>query len=207
MQFKQDGKKLDIYLYGEITPWPIEDIGEQSSNSIAQKLQEADPDVIDLHINSIGGSVAEGWAMYNALKNHRAQVNTYADGFVASAALYPYLAGDHRYASDVSAFFLHEVSAEAWGYADDLRKTADDIDFMTEQGIKAFVDAAGMDAGKVRELMAAETWLDAETAKELGIVHEITAEKEKGIEQSALRALHRQIFKKQEKTKGLFGMN
>lgn len=75
-------------------------------------------------IDSYGGAVSEGWAIYNALLQHPAKINTYGDGFVASAALFPFLAGDNRYASNLSAYYLHEVLVSACGYADDLRAAA-----------------------------------------------------------------------------------
>ena len=125
---------------------------------------------INVHIDSYGGEIKEAWGMFNALRNHKAKINTFADGFVASAALFPFLAGDNRYASSVSAFYLHKVLGGGYGYADDLRKAADDIDFMTDTGVNAFVEVAGMDRETVEKLMADETWLTADQALEHGIV-------------------------------------
>lgn len=164
-------KEAEILIFGDLTSWKWEE-NEVSAYSLAKEIQDLDVDRLNVHIDSYGGEVSEGWAIYNVLKNHPAEVVTYADGFVASAANYPFLAGDRRIASDVSAFFLHNAMTGAWGYADDLRKAADEAEKMTEIGINAFA-AAGMDADKVRELMDGETWLDSSEALELGLATEI----------------------------------
>lgn len=172
-QIIQSGNTADIFIFGNISEWEYEDLGQRSAHGLAAELQNLDVETINVHIDSYGGSVKEAWGMYQALVHHKATINTYADGFVASAALYPYLAGEKRYASSLSAFYLHKVIGGASGYAEDLRKAADEIDFMTNTGINAFVEVAGMDKDNVLALMEAETWLTAEAAKTNGIVTDI----------------------------------
>lgn len=170
LRINQQAREMDVYIYGDITEYPWKDCGEASAASIADQIKAADVDIINVHVDSYGGSVKESWGIYNALISHKARVRSYADGFVASAALYPYLAGDERHAGSLSAFFLHQVITGADGYADDLRKAAAEADVLTDIGIQAFVARAGMPEDKVRELMEAETWLTADQAKDYGIV-------------------------------------
>ena len=170
LRINQQAREMDVYIYGDITEYPWKDCGEASAASIADQIKAADVDIINVHVDSYGGSVKESWGIYNALISHKARVRSYADGFVASAALYPYLAGDERHAGSLSAFFLHQVITGADGYADDLRKAAAEADALTDIGIQAFVARAGMAEDKVRELMEAETWLTADQAKDYGIV-------------------------------------
>ena len=157
---RQAENEATIYLYGDITA-DGEDAGTSASRFVRQ-LETLEADTIHVHIDSYGGAVSEGWAIYNALLRHPAKINTYGDGFVASAALFPFLAGDNRYASNLSAYYLHEVFACACGYADDLRAAAYDAEKMTGIGIRAFVDRAGMREETVRELMQNEVWLTPE---------------------------------------------
>lgn len=171
-QIGMTGRRADIHLYGNITSYPCE-TGEHSAATLVDTIKQLDADEIHLHIDSLGGSVAEGWGMYNALLQHPAQVTTYADGFVASAALYPFLAGDARIANSVSAFYLHEAGTCASGYASDLRKAADQVEFLTETGINAFSDRTGQGKDVIAQLMKDETWLSAERALELGIATSI----------------------------------
>lgn len=167
-----DGKTAQIYITGDITGYPWPEMGEASATSVLDQIKGLDVEEIEVHLDSLGGSVKEAWGIYSALKQHKAKVTAYADGFVASAAMYPFLAGDERKASPLSAFYLHEVMTGADGYAEDLRKAADQAEKMTEIGISAF-EAVGMDREQVRKMMAEETWLDPEEAKSLGIVTEI----------------------------------
>lgn len=172
---QQLDRTADIYIYGDITPmrWDESDV---SASSIEREIKNLDVDEIRVHIDSYGGSVSEGWAIYNALLQHPAKVVSYGDGFVASAALYPFLAGDERIASNLSAYFFHQVSVMAEGYADDLRAAANEAEMMTEIGITAFVERAGMDGEQVRALMDAETWLTPDQALEFGLVTSIKAD-------------------------------
>ena len=167
-QVTMSGRRADIHLYGNITSYPWKS-GDRSAASLVDEIKQLDADEIHLHIDSLGGSVPEGWGMYHALLEHPAKITTYADGFVASAALYPFLAGDERIANSVSAFYLHEASTYAGGYADDLRKAADQVEFLTDVGINAFVDRTGQTKDAIAQLMKDETWLTAEKAMELGI--------------------------------------
>ena len=149
---QQFGEQTDIYIFGDITRCADENSQDTSGHSLVQQLKKI-PDAaeINLHIDSFGGNVSEGWAIYNALQSSRARVTSYADGFVASAAIYPFLAGQERIASNVSAFYFHPASQLAAGYAEDLRSAADALDQLTEIGLGAFTNA-GMEEQAARDL-------------------------------------------------------
>lgn len=201
-QILQADRQADVYIYGDITPvrWSEEDV---SAASFANQLRGLDVDEIRVHIDSYGGSVSEGWAIYNALREHPARVVTYGDGFVASAALFPFLAGDERIASSVSAYYLHQVSTVAVGYPDDLRKAADEIEKMTDIGIQAFVERTGMTADEVRALMESETWLAPQEALEKGIATKIETADESALPyaQDARRSILQKVFAAQTEEK------
>lgn len=185
----QESKEADIHIFGEIVSYPYKP-GDYSAGSLVRELKELDADVINVHIDCFGGSVKEGWGIYNALKQHKAKVNTYADGFVASAALYPFLAGDNRYASSVSAFYLHEAMTSAHGYASDLREAADDIEKLTDIGIQAFVETTGCTEQTIKDLMQKETWLNPAEALELHIATSVVkADGDHGYTQSVRQTI------------------
>lgn len=165
--FLQGGREADIHIFGDIVrdQYVQSDV---SADSLSQQIETLDADVINVYIDSYGGVLSEGWAIYNQLRQHPAFVRTYGIGFVASAALYPFLAGDERYAVEPSAYFLHQVVVGADGYADDLRTAADMADQMTEIGLAPFAQA-GVSLDAVREMMRAETWLSPQGALECGI--------------------------------------
>ena len=189
---RQAENEATIYLYGDITADGADAV--TSASRFVRQLETLEADTIHVHIDSYGGAVSEGWAIYNALLRHPAKINTYGDGFVASAALFPFLAGDNRYASNLSAYYLHEVFACACGYADDLRAAAYDAEKMTGIGIRAFVDRAGMREETVRELMQNEVWLTPEQALEYHIATAITADASGSYTQDAKKQIFRRIF-------------
>ena len=191
---QQLDRGADIYIFGDIVSYPWTEHGEASGMSIVNQIKNLDVGEIRVHIDSYGGSVSEGWAIYNALRQHPAKIVTYGDGFVASAALYPFLAGDERIASSLSAYYFHQVMVAASGYADDLRAAADEAEKMTEIGINAFVERTGMDADEVRQLMAGETWLTPAQALDCGLATSIMADEALPIAQAAKKTIMQWIF-------------
>lgn len=191
---QQLDRGADIYIFGDIVSYPWTEHGEASGMSIVNQIKNLDVDEIRVHIDSYGGSVSEGWAIYNALRQHPAKVVSYGEGFVASAAFYPFLAGDERIASSLSAYFFHQVLVTASGYADDLRAAADDAEKMTEIGINAFVERTGMDADQVRQLMEAKTWLTPAQALDYGIATSITQDAALPVAQDAKKAIMQRVL-------------
>lgn len=194
------GSKVEIYIFGDVVDeqWWSD---ETSPKSVVDAIKGLDTQEISVYIDSYGGSVAAGWGIYNALRQHPAKVKTYGVGFVASAALYPFLAGDERYASTLSAYYMHEAWTSASGYADELRRAADQIKSLTDIGVNAFVERAGMERDKVLELMHEETWLTPEAALELGIATAITQESGSGPAQSARREIMQRLTQPHEEKK------
>ena len=162
--------------------------------SIVNQIKNLDVDEIRVHIDSYGGSVSEGWAIYNALRQHPAKIVAYGDGFVASAALFPFLAGDERIASSLSAYYFHQARVSAEGYAAELRAAADEAEMMTEIGINAFVDRTGMTADEVRALMKMDTWLTPAQALDYGIATSITQDAALPVAQDAKKAIMQRVL-------------
>ena len=95
-----EGEKADLYIYGDITSWPWLQ-SDVSAYLLSKKLEELkDVSEIDVYINSYGGEVAEGLAIYNALKRHKAKVVTHCDGFACSISSVIFMAGDERVMSN-----------------------------------------------------------------------------------------------------------
>lgn len=193
---QQAEREADIYIFGDIVKGAFWD-DEVSAHSLLQEIKDLDVDVINVHIDSYGGSVSEGWAIYNTLKNHPAKIKTYGDGFVASAALFPFMAGEERYASTLSAYYFHRVVIGVTGYSETLRAAADEADMMTDIGINAFTENTNLSAEEIKELMTAETWLAPSDALEKGIATAVVADKSQNYTQSIKRELIQQVLKKE----------
>lgn len=188
----QNGQESEIYIFGDIASYPVLE-SDVSAFSLAQQISEINADVLHVHINSYGGEVSEGWAIYNALRKHPAHVITHADGFVASAALYPFMAGDEREASNLSAFFFHRVMTGAFGNADDLRAAADEAEQLNRIGLAAF-ENAGVNVQEIEMMEKAETWLDASQALTLGVATRVVKDAVPQIAQSAKRAVMQRVL-------------
>ena len=150
-----------IYIYGDIVgdKWFDE---ETSANSFKDELNElGDVSTIDLHINSGGGSVFEGFAIYNMLKQHKAKVDVQVDGIAASIASVIAMAGDTISMPKNSYLMIHNASGMAFGTADEMKKQAEILEGLSGTIAQVYVDRSNetIDIDKVKELMSAETWL------------------------------------------------
>lgn len=166
----------DLYIFGDICAYPWESQGEQSGVSIVRQLKELDVDEIKVHINSYGGDVAEGLAIYNVLREHKAQIVTICDGFACSAASVVFMAGDRRVMQPASLLMIHNAWTIAMGNAEELRKTADDIEIITQASVEAYKMVATISEKKIKELMDAETWILPKDAVAYGFATEIDDE-------------------------------
>ena len=100
-QLTQNNNEVDIQIYGDITSWEWLE-SDVSSYTLSKQIEELECDQINVYINSYGGEVAEGLAIYNQLKRHKAKVKTVCDGFACSAASVVFMAGDGRIMSTAS---------------------------------------------------------------------------------------------------------
>lgn len=196
LQIVQAGQRADVYIYGDLTAsqW-FED--ETSPYSFRKELRELEAEGVrdlDIHIDSCGGDISAGWAIYNTLQDWPGSIATYADGYVASAAIYPFLAGERRVANAMSAFFLHQAWGSRSGNADELRKAADELELLNELGLEAFA-AVGIDKAQALKLEKATTWIRPSEALELGLATELRSTgKSETTQQSARGQILQKLF-------------
>ena len=201
-----NGKEADIYIFGDITSWEWLD-NDVSSYTLSKELQELgdDIDVINVHINSYGGEVAEGLAIYNMLRNHKAKVRTYCDGFACSIASVIFMAGDERIMNSASLLFIHNAWTCACGNANDFRKQADDLDKITQASIEAYKSRTNISEEEIKELLDNETWILPSEALEMGfataIVGEATSDKAAASARKALFNLVKNVSQKEPEPK------
>lgn len=198
-----DATSADLHIMGDITRgsfWFGKDDTDTDANDIAQALAEL-PETcgdITVHINSMGGEVAEGIAIYNALKASKARVTTVCEGFACSIASVIFMAGDVRVMRNASLLMIHEAWMSATGDAGDLRKAADDLETITELSKRAYMEHAtdALTRDMLDQLMADETWVLPEQALEWGFatdVDDLDDEDRDEVEQSAMRSLMRRL--------------
>ena len=169
---------LDLYIYGDVEGdgydwWRDEVIrSETSANTFREELA-AYPDVtqINIYINSYGGSVFEGTAIYNQLKRHPAHKTVYVDGFACSIASVIAMAGDEVVMPRNALMMVHNMWMYVQGNAAELRKAADDLDKINEAGRAAYLEKAGekLTPEVIAKLEDDETWLTAEECISYGL--------------------------------------
>lgn len=172
----QSDTEAVIYIYGLIGD-AFFDEEAKTAASIRNQLQAlGDVTDITVRINSSGGNVFDGLAMYNLLKDHPAAVLVKIDGLAASAASVVAMAGDIIAMPKTAQMMIHDPWMLAIGNSREMRKSADVLDEIRESLLAAYVEKTGMPEDDVRQLMADETWMGAARAAELGFVDEQTTE-------------------------------
>lgn len=179
-----------INIYGDITSWAWEELGEVSAVNLSKQLDAlGDVNEINVYINSYGGEVAEGLAIYNALKRHKAKVTTCCDGFACSIASVIFMAGDERVMNESSLLMIHNAWTYAMGNADELRKQADDLEKITQASVEAYKAHSALEEADIKELMDNETWILPEEALTYGFATKVEKTEAKNASQNAFKQL------------------
>lgn len=202
----EENEAAHLYILGDIVEgawtWP----GEGSPVTLLDKLNESGAKELICHIDSYGGSVSAGIAMYNMLRNCGVKVTTIAEGFCCSAASLVFMAGEKRIMRGASLLMIHNAWTAAAGNADDLRKTAEDLDKISKTAANIYREHISLEDGKLEELLAAESWIDPEEAVSWGFATD--AEQEETQEDtayySAFRCIRDALAKKPEPPKTAF---
>lgn len=174
---------LNMYIYGDVEgdsyDWWSDEVtrSETSANYFREELAKHENTTqINLYINSYGGSVFEGTAIYNQLKRHPAHKTVYIDGFACSVASVIAMAGDEIVMPKNTMMMIHNMWMCAAGNASELRKAADDLDTINAVGREAYLSKAGdkLEENILAEMMDAETWLTASQCIQYGLADRLS---------------------------------
>lgn len=168
-----DGTTATLRLFDPIDNW-----GEwwgMSAAELAQALDQFPADVatIRLLINSPGGSVYDGIAMCNTLRNHPARVVAVVQGLAASAATFLAVTADELVMAPHSELMIHDAWIALAGDARDHRAAADDLDRLSDNIASMYVAKAGGTLRTWRQRMLAETWYSADEAVAAGLADRV----------------------------------
>lgn len=195
---EKSNQTATINIYGDITSWDWFD-DEISAATLSKQLEAlGDVDQIDVFINSYGGEVAEGLAIYNALRRHKAKIRTFCDGFACSIASVIFMAGDERVMNEASLLMIHNAWTYAAGNAEELRKQADDLEKITQASVEAYKAHSSLGEEEIKALMDAETWILPEEALEYGFATSIDKTESDKASQNAFMKLFEIIKAYQE---------
>lgn len=170
----QTDSSADLFFYGDIvsetwqSEWYEDDMAPGDVKKFLDQLDGTEN--INIHINSGGGSVFGGIAIYNMLRRNNAHKTVYVDGLAASIASVIMMAGDEIVMPKNATVMIHKPSASYFfttKNADDLRKDAESLDTCQEAIMQTYMTKAKVDKEEIEQKVNDETWLTGEEAAEL----------------------------------------
>jgi len=147
-----------------------------SAKAFSQAMQEVGPGPLVVEINSPGGNVWDGLAIYNMLRGRQAPVTTRVVGIAASIASIIALAGDTVEIADAALIMIHDPSGMVAGSSEDMRKMADALDQHAEVLAGIYRKKTGRSIESIRAAMKSETWFTADEAIQYGLANRHTDE-------------------------------
>ena len=187
-QMNKNENSAELLIYGDITSykWFEDDV---CAYDLAKELKELDGIDLTVRINSYGGEVAQGLAIYNLLKSYEGNVTTLCDGFACSAASVIFMAGQKRRMPKSSLLMIHNAWSYASGDANALRKQADDLEKITKPSIEIYKSVSNLDEETIKTMMDEETWITAEEAFEYGFATSVENEANQSLSNEMLSKL------------------
>mgnify|MGYP003134538389 CR=1 FL=1 len=169
-EIKNEAKseRADIWIYSEVGGYDV------NAQKFINELKEVGDKPLNVHINSLGGDVFDGIAIYNALKSHKKDVKVLVEGIAASIASVIAMAGNTIEMAENSLFMIHNPFVMAGGDATELRKTASILDKIRDEIANIYESVSGSGVETLVGLMDNETWFNAMEAKEMGFATGIT---------------------------------
>ena len=158
----------DIYIFDEIGMYGV------TAQDFIGEIKELKNTPINLRINSLGGDVFNGMAIYNVIKKREAKTTVYIEGIAASIATIIALGADEVVMSENSLFMIHNAWGGTMGDAKDMRKSAETLEKISTELTEIYMKKTGLSYDVVSNMMDEKTWLNSEEAYELGFVDTIS---------------------------------
>jgi ATP-dependent protease ClpP protease subunit len=165
-------KTGELFLYDDIGGGFFGGIGAKQVTEEVNALGKID--TLNVRINSAGGDVFEGLAIYNFLNRHPAKVVVDVDGMALSIASIIAMAGEEVRIADNAMMMIHDPWTFAGGSAEDFRRQADLMDQVKDNLVGVYADHTKRDRNELANLMSDETWLTAGQAVEMGFADKVT---------------------------------
>ncbi|MCM3616684.1 Clp protease ClpP [Sutcliffiella horikoshii] len=166
----QTDNSADLYFYGDIVSswYGAWDDTDQYPESIRSFLDGVKGKDLNIYINSGGGSVFAGLAIYNMLKRHEGHKKVFVDGLAGSISSIIMCAGDEIIVPSNAFIMIHKPLVGIQGNANDFRKMANDLDSIEEGIMNVYADNIkdGVDIETIRKMVQEETWLNGLEASE-----------------------------------------
>lgn len=177
---KVDGQRAEIRIYGAIvdTKWNETDPDVTPQDFAAELEKFKDYKELDIFINSPGGNVFAGLAIYHMLKRHPANKTVYNDGMIASIASVIAMAGSKIVMPPTSMMLIHKALVIGIGNAEDFLSLAAELDKVDGVIAEAYAGRMKKPIAEIKEIMAKDAFMSAKEAKELGLADDIGEERD-----------------------------
>lgn len=166
--------ETELYIYGDIRKKNLIErwLEIQSDATDAFSLKDAlcavDTPNLTVRINSYGGSVSEGLAIYSLLSDFKGHLKTIVDGFACSAASVIFMAGEERVVPENGLLMIHNAWTEARGDSNAMRKVAEDLEKITRPSLDIYTNKTNLTEEEIKEKMDNEEWITSKEAYEWG---------------------------------------
>jgi ATP-dependent Clp endopeptidase proteolytic subunit ClpP len=164
----QSEERADVYIFDEIGAWGI------TANEFRKDFAGISAENVTVHINSPGGSVFDGLAIYNILRGSGLNISVQIEGLAASIASVIAMAGENVVMAKSSMMMIHNPFVFVGGDSEDLKRMADMMDQLKGQFVEIYQAKSGLEKEEIENLMSAETWMTASTCKKKGFCDEIS---------------------------------
>lgn len=200
---KKSETETELYVYGNIEQktW-IDDwlgTGKEKTDAFTLKdaLMQVDTPNLTVRINSYGGDVAEGLAIYSLLSEFKGHLKTIVDGFACSAASVIFMAGQERVVPENGLLMIHNAWTEARGDSNKMKKVAEDLEKITQPSLNIYTSKTKLSEEEIKEKMDREEWITSQEAYEWGFS---TTQERKNEYMQALEAdfVHSLVMKNKE---------
>lgn len=164
-EIKAKADRAEIYIYDTIGDSWEGTTGKQFASDLKDI---GNVSLLDIYINSPGGSVFDGISIYNVLVRHKARKTVCIDGLAASIASVIAMAGDEITIAENGMMMIHDPWGIAAGGPGDFRRMADMLDKVKDTILDTYVRRTGGEREEIERMMSAETWMTADEACEMG---------------------------------------
>jgi ATP-dependent protease ClpP protease subunit len=170
----QDGS--NVFFFAEVSAKSMKLCLKALGNANAHALRHLHPrcsPCIQLHINSHGGDVIAGFALYDIIRQNPVPVETYAVGYVASAATFVLLAGERRYAFENCIFLIHQMKTGFWGKFDELCDEMKNSRQLMDKIRRLYRSRTSLGKDALRQILHKELEMDTQKAIDAKLIHAI----------------------------------
>jgi len=175
IQAKTNNKSADVMIYDRIGKDFWGDGSTVEAKRLINELKAlGELETINVFINSPGGSVFDGNAIYNYLKSHKAEINVKVDGIAASIASVIAMSGDEIEMPENAMIMIHDPAGLVAGTAEDMNKMAVALEKIKTGMIAVYHNRSRLENDQISEMMTDETWLTAAEAVKYGLADKVT---------------------------------